>query len=346
MKKLLIILLLVVFVSFPAQSAEYSAPTVPPSAEKYMPDNTESFAEGLWQIILSAIESLQPDIIEAATVCFSTVAVMMLVSLFRTAGGNIQMVLKLVSVLTLSALLIKPSNSLLRLGIDTVKELSEYGKLLAPVMTGALAAQGGVTTATVLYSGTAVFNAILTNCISILIVPTVYVYMVLSIANNAIGEPLLKNLRDFSKWFITWSLKTVMYIFTGYMSITGVVSGSTDASAIKAAKLTISGVVPVVGKIISDASDSVLSGAATIKNAAGIYGLLAVAAICIGPFIKVGIHYLLLKLTAAVCSIFDNSPAVNLLNDFSSVMGIILAMVGTSGLLIMISVVCYIKGIA
>lgn len=75
---------------------------------------------------------------------------------------------------------------------------------------------------------------------------------------------------------VSWSLKTILTVFTTYMTVTGVVSGTTDAAALKATKVTISSVVPVVGGILSDASEAVLVSAGLMKNAAGIYGILAV----------------------------------------------------------------------
>ena len=108
-------------------------------------------------------------------------------------------------------------------------------------------------------------------------------------------EEILKKLCGFVKWLSVWILKMILYVFTGYIGITGVVSGPTDAAALKAAKLTISGFVPIVGGILSDASEAVLVSAGVVKNAAGIYGILAIGAVCLGPFLKIGLHYLMLK---------------------------------------------------
>ena len=110
--------------------------------------------------------------------------------------------------------------------------------------------------------------------------------------------------------------------------------------------LTISGVVPVVGSILSDASEAVLVGAGTVKNAAGIYGLLAVLAVWLGPFVKIGTHYLMLKLTAGLCGIFGNKRMSELVNDFSTAMGFVVAMTGAVCLMLMISTVCFMKGVS
>lgn len=329
----------------PVSALEIEAPDAPQSAQEYLPSQSSSFSEDLWYILKKAFAAVQPSIAEASGICLSMVAVVLLVSLTESFTGSAKPVVDLVGALAIGTLLLKPANALIQLGVSVVSELTEYGKLLLPVMTAALAAQGGVSSSGALYAGTAFFSAVLSSVITNIAVPLLYIYLCLSVANSAIGEKTLKGLRDFAKWAISWMLKIVLYVFTGYMTITGVVSGTTDASAIKATKLAISGAVPVVGGIISDASEAILVSAGTMKNAAGIYGILAIIGICVGPFIKIGAQYLLLKITSAVCGVFGTKKASALLQDFSSGMGLVLAMTGTVCLLQLISTVCFMKGV-
>ena len=156
----------------------------------------------------------------------------------------------------------------------------------------------------------------------------------------------MNDLKNFAKWLITWILKIILYIFIAYIGITGVVSGTADASAVKFAKLTISGMVPVVGSIISDASETILVSAGVLKNTAGIYGILAIIAVFIGPLLKIGAQYLILKMTAYLCSVFSSKKESELLKDFSAGLGMIVAMAGTVCLLLLISVVCFMKGLS
>ena len=146
------------------------------------------------------------------------------------------------------------------------------------------------------------------------------------------------------KWFMTTCLKWILYIFTGYISITGVISGTVDASVLKAVKMTISGVVPVIGSVLSDASETILVSAGVMKNAAGVYGILAVFAVCIGPFLQIALQYLLLKFCGAVCNVFGHKPSSGLIENFSTGMGFALAMTGTVCILLLISLVCFMKG--
>ena len=156
---------------------------------------------------------------------------------------------------------------------------------------------------------------------------------------------MLKKLRDLIKGIVSWSLKTILTVFTSYIGLTGVVSGTTDAAALKTAKAALSTVVPVVGGILSGASETMLLSVGIFKNAAGIYGILAVMAVFLKPFLRILAQYWMLKLTQMVCSIFGTGRVSELVGDFSTAMGFLLAMTGSACLLILIGTVCFMKGV-
>jgi len=172
-----------------------------------------------------------------------------------------------------------------------------------------------------------------------------YFYLALAIASGFAGHDMLKRIRDGLKWIQTWCMKIVLYTFTGVVGITGVVSGTADAAALKVAKIGISNAVPVVGTILSDASEAVLTGAQIVKNAAGIYGMFAVAAVWVYPFFKIGLQYVILKGIAALCQIIGGKKGVDLITDFSTAMGFLLGMTGSVSIMVLISTVCFMKGI-
>lgn len=345
MKRIVLILTIIFLLATPVFATEYVAPDAPEIAEPYMPEHAETFSEGLWQIVKDAVDKLQPNLAEAARVCLSLIICVLLPSILKCFTGMSKKTVDLATVLCISVQLMQSTNSLIHLGVRTIDEISNYGKLLIPVMTSALAAQGGLTTSAALYTGTAFFNTVLSAAITKWIIPMLYVFLVLCICYRAIGEDILKNLKEFMKWLITWSIKILLYLFTGYLGITGVISGTTDAAALKAAKITITGAVPIVGNIISDASESILVSMGVVKNSVGMYGLFVVLAIWIEPFLKIGIQYLLLKITTAVCGTFGTKESVGLIEDFSGIMGMLVAITGTMCLLLLVSIVCFLKGV-
>lgn len=345
MKKCLPMLLLILVLAVPASALEIEAPAVPEAGRLLMPEKTESFQEGLGQLFQRALSALYPDLREAGSIWVSLLAVVLLISLLELGGGPVGTVSRFAGAASVGVLLLGNTNAMIRLAEETVLQISDYGKLLLPVMSAALAAQGGVSASGALYAGTMFFSTLLSTLLSGFFVGGVYLFLTLSLAAAAMEEDVLKRIRDTVKNTISWCLKTILTVYTTYMSITGVVSGTTDAAALKAMKVTISSVVPVVGGILSDASESVLVSAAVMKNAAGIYGIFAVLSLFLGPFLKIGVHYLLLKASAMVCGIFGSKPAVSLIEDFSAALGLLLAVTGGMCLLMLISTVCFLKGV-
>ncbi len=345
MKRLMMVVLIVGLLALPVSATEYTAPTAPDSAQDLMPVEQTSFGKDLWTVVQSAVSYLEPEITGAAGTCVCLIAVVLLIALLSSYPSGSAKTVQVAGVVAVAALLLQQTQTMVHTAAATVAELSEYGKLLTPTLTAALAAQGGLSASSALYVGTAVFDSVLSTAISRLLVPLVYVFLALAVAGCATSEPMLDKLRDFVKWLATWSLKTILYIFTGYITVTGVVSGSADAATLKATKLTMSGMIPVVGGILSDASEAVLVGAGVMKSAVGVYGLLAVIAVWISPFLRIGVQYLLLKLTAALCESFGVKPVSAVIGAFSDAMGLLLAMTSSICILLLISVVCFMKGI-
>ena len=346
MRKLMLLISVVVFLAVPVSAMEFTSPQPPQSADEYMPNDTENFGEGLWQIVQNALELSKPSILEASGTCLSLICVCLVTGLFVNIAEPSSSATAFLSTSIVAVILLKPTDSLIRMGTDTIQEVSQYGRILLPVMTTALAAQGAVTKSGALYTVTALFDAILSTAISELLTPVIYIFLCVCVACCLVKQSILQEMRKFLKWLPTWSLRTILYVFTGYIGITGVVSGTTDAAILKATKLTISGAVPVVGNILSDASEAVLVSAGLMKNTVGIYGMLAIVAIWIGPFVKIGVQYAMLKLTIGICGMFAPKQATDLIADFSTTMGLILAMTGAVCVIFLISTICFLKGVA
>ena len=345
MKRLLITFALLTMIAVPARATEISAPPAPEAAQKYMPKETTSFGEDLWYIVKQVGADIFPSVADAVKSCLGVVVSSILCSILQSYTLTDRKLTDLAGSVSAGILMLKPVNTFVGLGVETVSQITEYGKMLLPVMTTALAAEGGATTAASLYTTTAFFDNVLSTMISKLLIPLMYVFLCLAVAQGTIGEGIVGSLKQFLKWLMTWGLKILLYIFISYIGVTGIVNGTTDAIALKAAKLTISGAVPVVGGIMAEASETVLVSAQIVKNSVGTYGLVAVIALTIGPFLQIAIQYLLMKLTAGLCTAFPCGRMSEVMKDFAAGMGLMLAMTGAVCLLFLISLVCFMRGV-
>lgn len=344
MKKIILLGILLLCFWKPLNVAAIAVPAVPEEGEMIFPDQQEDFGEGVFYIVKQALSRAQPQIAASIKQCVCLLGTIMILSLLRNVEGKSKAVVELAAILAVATFMLDSTHSMIQKGTDTVWQISSYGKLLLPVMTAALASQGGGISATSIYGATALFDSLLCSIISAVLIPMVYIYLVMAVINALTEDQGLSKLKALCKWAMGWFFKVVLYVFTGYITVTGVISGTADQTAIKATKLTISGMIPVVGGILSDASETILVSAGAVKNATGIYGMLAVLAVVMIPFLTIGAHYLLLKLTAAVSAVFAPKGVSALVEDFSSTMGFVLALVGSVCLIQLISLVCFLKG--
>lgn len=344
MKKVFLAAVLSLLLAIPVNASELVAPEVQKSGQLLMPQNTDSFGDGLFELLQNSLKLLRPDFQEATASCGTVILSAMLFSVLPMISQRIHSMAAVAGAVSIAAVMFQQTNSLILLATDTVRNILEYGKLLCQVMTAALAAQGGVTESSALYIGTTVFITVLNSLMSTLMIPLIFGYLVFSVAHGAFGEEFLKKAADLIKSSMIWVLKTLLVAFTTYMSVTGAVNGSTDLAALKTAKVVISSAVPVVGGILSDSSEAVLLSMGVIKNAAGIYGMLAVLSVFMGPFVKIGVHYLLLKISAVICSVFGDKQVSALADSFSSAMSLLLAVIAAGCVLVLISTVCFLKG--
>lgn len=254
-------------------------------------------------------------------------------------GGKELPAVTLVGALAVTTVAVSDIHSLMGMGVEAIDRMETLSKVLLPTITVAAAAAGSPTAAATRQLATMLFADVLLTVINRLLLPLVYAYIAACAANAAFGNSGVKRMAELIKWLIATVLTLLLLIFVGYLTVSGVIAGSTDAMAIKAAKFAVSGMVPVVGGILSDAAETVLVGAGILRNSVGIAGMLAILGICLAPFLQLGVHYLAYKLTAALTATVSESPVSGLVSLIGGAFGLVLGMTGSCAVLLLISVV-------
>ena len=189
------------------------------------------------------------------------------------------------------------------------------------------------------YAGTVFFFDILITLASRVILPLIYAFIAASIGNAALGGDGLKGAANLIKWVTGVLITALMISFVGYLTITGVVSGSADVVTTRVAKTTISMALPVVGGIVADAAETVLAGAMLVRNGIGVMGLLVILAVCLVPLLQLGAHYLMFKAAAGLSSAVTDKRTGGLINDLGTAFGMILGLVGAGAMMLFFSII-------
>ena len=262
-----------------------------------------------------------------------------------TGTGLTADVVTVVGALAITAIAVADANTLIGLGTEALDHMAVFSKVLLPTVTAAAAAAGSPSGAVARQLATMLFSDVLITLITRLLLPLVYAYIAACVSYAAVGNEGLKRISGALKWVVTAVLTTVLLVFVGYLTVSGVIAGSADAVTVKAAKFTMSSLVPVVGGILSDAAETVLAGAGILKNAVGVFGMLAVLAMCVAPFLQLGIHYLAYKAAAALSATVSGGRVAGLIDQIGGAFGLVLGMTGSCALLLLISLVSAITAV-
>ena len=223
-------------------------------------------------------------------------------------------------------------------GTEIIHALCGFITKFEPLFIGLLASSGAITQA-------AAFQPVMTASVYILglivdkcILPLTYFSAVLAIVNN-IGNrieigPLNNLIKSASKWILTG----VLTLFSAILTLYGFGTSAFNAVTARGIKFAVGSFVPVVGGLLSDTIDTVLTGTNLLKNAVGTAGMIAVIVMVFVPVVKIWIMMLLLKITAAMIEPFSDKRITGVLLAVSDSVTTIFSMVITAGMLFVISI--------
>lgn len=344
---LLFVLLLCVVPAYGQEIPDEITDAIPDSARELLdkPDKAEDFTSlnnglsTLWGRTCKLLLTTVQDSLGGVVLILCTLLLCSLAEdCFGAAGGKIFDPVPLVGALVILLAVGSNMKNLMGLGEETIRELNVFSKALLPTLSAATAAAGGAVSASVRQVATVFFSDLLMSLIRSLLLPLVWVFVALSAADSVLPTGRLGGIARGLQKTVTWLLSGSLLLFTGYLSLSGAFASSADGLTLRMTRSAIGTAIPVVGGIISDAADTVLAGAGVLRQSVGVLGTLTILATCILPFLKLGVQYLLLKLSVFFAATVAPEPLVKLVNALSTAFGLVLGMTGAAALLLLISV--------
>ncbi|MCJ7839350.1 stage III sporulation protein AE [Lederbergia sp. NSJ-179] len=204
--------------------------------------------------------------------------------------------------------------------IEAIDNMSQFIMALLPLLLALIASSGGVTSSGFFHP----ILVFLVNISSLIIkngvLPLLFLSTLLSIANTLNGQIKVSQLAGLLKKASVGILGAFITILLGVISIQGAASAVADGVAIKTAKFVTGNFVPVVGKMFTDAADTVLSASVLLKNTIGIAGVLIILLIAAFPAMKILVISFIYKLSAALLQPLGDGPVISCLNVVSNSM--------------------------
>lgn len=295
---------------------------------------------------LSRLGELLPRRLEEAlsSAC-RTGLVLLLAVLFSELAGTVgelsgagERYSTMVGALTVTAVSAADVNALMGLGREAVNDIWTFSILLLPVMTALSAASGSFTGATARQVATFLFSEGLVTLMDKALLPMVYLYAAACVAAAVTDNNGLTEVAKAIRWCITSALSALLLCFTGYLSLSSAAAAGADAVTVRLTRSVIASAVPVVGGILSNATDTILSGVGLLKGIVGTFGVTAVLGLGMTAFLRLGVQYLMYRLVSVLSQVLSGSRVARLIGEMASAFALVLAMTFTSALLVLISI--------
>ncbi len=328
------------------QSRIFAIPELKQAGEEYVGEVSLDGGMDVNNILKGIMEnskqSLRNVVQHAVRSCLILLTIVLLFGVADGMGkgtGTGFPVLSVAAALAITAVAVSDMFTLVGMGKESMESMQTFSKVLLPSVATATAASGAPGAAIAKQLATVLFSDFLITLINRLLLPLTFAYIAASVAFAAVGNEGLRRIGGFLKWMVHTMLGAFLLAFIGYLNISGAIAGSTDATTVKAAKFTVSNMVPVVGGILADAAETVLAGASLLRSAIGVFGTLVVIAMCVIPFLHLGAHYLAYKGTSALAATVADGRTAGLIDAIGSAFGLVLGMTASCAMLLIISMI-------
>ena len=226
---------------------------------------------------------------------------------------------------------------------QTTTDLVAFMNMLVPLLITLMMYTGSIATSSIIEPIILFMINFIGNIIQTIIVPLVLIFTSLVILSKLTDKIQINKLSQFLKSGIVWFLGIILTIFVGVISIEGTMSSSVDGITAKTTKAIVSSAVPVVGKILGDAVDTVLGGGIILKNAIGFVGVIIVIGMCIAPVIKLTLLCITYKFLATITEPIADSKITGLLEQIGDIFKILLAILSSVSFMLIIGTALVLK---
>lgn len=221
---------------------------------------------------------------------------------------------------------------------DSIQNLVGFMDCLIPILMTLILTTGSIASVSMLQPILLFIITFIGNFINAIILPLVLVSTALGIVSKVSDRVQVDKLSKFFKSSVVWILGVVLTLFVGVVSVEGSLSSSVDGITAKTTKAAVSSFIPVVGKILGDAVDTVIGCSSILKNAVGIVGVIVIIGICIVPILKLTILMSIYYLGAALCQPIADEKIVKLLEQMGDTFKVLLAILCSVSVMFVIGV--------
>ncbi|KYD25699.1 hypothetical protein B4110_2520 [Parageobacillus toebii] len=221
--------------------------------------------------------------------------------------------------------------------LDAVQTMSHFMIAMIPLLLALLASSGGVISAAFFHPIILFLMNTTGTIVEYVTLPLLFLAALLSIVSTLTDHYKVTQLAELLTKVGIGILGVILTTFLGVMSVKGATSAIADGIALRTAKFVTGNFIPVVGKMFTDAADTVVTASMLLKNTVGIVGVAILFIIAAFPALKIFAIAFIYKVSAAVMQPLGGGPVISCLSIMSKSIAYVFASLAIVSLMFFLS---------
>ncbi|WP_419393701.1 stage III sporulation protein AE [Cytobacillus praedii] len=200
---------------------------------------------------------------------------------------------------------------------EAIDTMISFIMALIPLLLALIASSGGIVSAAFFHPVILFLMNMSGLFIQYVVLPLLFLSALLSIVSTLSENYKVTQLANLLKNWSIGLLGTFLTVFLGVISVQGASAAVTDGITLRTAKFITGNFIPVIGRMFTDATDTVISASVLLKNTVGIAGVVILIIIAAFPAIKILMIAFIYKFAAAILQPLGGGPIITCLDIIS-----------------------------
>jgi stage III sporulation protein AE len=193
---------------------------------------------------------------------------------------------------------------------SAITTMIDFMIAVVPMLLTLLASMGNITSVAILHPLIVFMIHTVGTAIYVFVFPLLFFSTVLHIVSAITDKYKVTQLANLLRNVSIGLLGVFVTVFLGVITVRGSTGAVADGLTIRTAKYISGNFVPVVGRLFSDATETVIGASLLVKNAIGLMGVAILILLCAFPAIKILTLALIYNLSAAIMQPLGDNPMI------------------------------------
>ncbi|MCP3773339.1 stage III sporulation protein AE [Paenibacillus sp. MZ04-78.2] len=252
--------------------------------------------------------------------------------------NNVSKIAYAISFLVLMIMAVNSFSVAIGYAKSAITDMIHFMIAVVPLMLTLLASMGNVVSVTVLHPLIVFMIHAVGTAIYFIVFPLLFFSAVLHIVSSLSDKYKVTQLANLLRNVSVGCLGVFVTVFLGVVSVQGIGSAAADGVTIRTAKYIAGNFVPVVGRLFSDASETVIGASLLVKNAVGLAGVVILLVLCAFPALKILALAFIYNVSAAVMQPLGDNPMISCLETIGKSLIFVFAALAVVGLMFFLAI--------